>query len=100
MRKNDGRSRSFVGVPVVCTFVSVLMLVLKPVPGGRHYEYALLLSLALTALGFLASAAPRSFFGQGALAFVLFCGLGLGAVNLAVISSDSEIVRTYQGVFD
>jgi len=78
---------------IACTAVSLLMLILQPVPGGRHYEYALLQALALTAIWGLAAARPRTFFGKRTLAVVLFCGLVLGAVNLAVRRPDAEIVR-------
>jgi Domain of unknown function (DUF3943) len=99
MRKNDGRTGIPLGILIFCVAVSLVMLVLAPVPGGRHYEYAVLLALALTAIWLLHAAAPAAFFGKGVAVFVLVCGLGLGAVNLAVISSDSEIVRTYESVF-
>jgi hypothetical protein len=75
-------------------------MVLKPVPGGRHYEYAVLLSLALIAIVLLFQANPRTFFTKGVLAFVMICGLGLGAVNLAVLSPKSEVIQTYRTVFD
>lgn len=100
MTKNDGPSTAPIGALIACVAVSLVMLALEPVPGGRHYEYALLLSLALTAIWFLHAASPRIFFGKGVLAVVLLCGLVLGAVNLSVISSDSEIIRTYRTVFD
>src|SRR5512137_1607 len=100
MGKNDGRSRVLLGALIVSLAVSALLFVLKPVAGGRHYEYALILSLSLTAIALLAAASPRTFFGKGVAAFVLVSGLALGAANLAVVSSDSEIVRAYQSVFD
>ena len=100
MRKNDGRSLVPPGLMFICVAASLVMLVLEPVPGGRHYEYAVLLALALTVLWLLQAASPATFFGKGVGVFVLLCGLGLGAVNLAVISSDSEVVRTYRSVFD
>jgi hypothetical protein len=100
MRKNDGRSAIGLGILIACVSVSLVMLVLAPVPGGRHYEYAVLLALALTAIGLLHQAAPAAFFGKGVAVFVLVCGLGLGAVNFAVISPNSEIVRTYRTVFE
>lgn len=84
----------------VCVAVSLLLFILKPVPGGRHYEYALIQALALTAIWFLFAARPRAFFGGRALAFVLVAGLALGIVNLCVIRSDSEIVKVYRSVFD
>jgi hypothetical protein len=80
--------------------IALVMLVLEPVAGGRHYEYALINALSLAALWLLYAADPRTFFGRDVLAFVLVAGLGLGAVNLAVVRTDSEIVKTYQGVFD
>lgn len=85
---------------MTCVAIACVMAVLKPVPGGRHYEYALILALALTAIWLLDRADPRTFFGKGVLAFVLFSGLVLGGVNLLVIRSDSEIVKTYRSVFD
>ncbi|HPW17651.1 MAG TPA: DUF3943 domain-containing protein [Candidatus Aminicenantes bacterium] len=100
MRDNDGRAAVPLGVLTACVAVSLVMLVLAPVPGGRHYEYAVLLALALTAVWLLRAAPPAAFFGKGVAVFVLSCGLGLGAANLAVISSGSEIVRTYGSVFD
>lgn len=100
MTKNDGPLTAPIGALIACVAVSLVMLILEPVPGGRHYEYALLLSLAMSAIWFLHAASPRIFFGKGVLAFVLLCGLVLGAVNLSVISSDSEIIRTYRTVFD
>jgi len=80
--------------------VALVMLLLRPVPGGRHYEYALINALSLAVLWLLYAAGPRAFFGRGVLAFVLVAGLVLGAVNLAVVRTDSEIVKTYRGVFD
>ena len=83
-----------------CVAVSLVMLVLEPVPGGRHYEYALLQALALTAVWGLSAVGPRTFFGKRTLAAVLLCGLALGAVNLAVLRPDPEIVRAYGTVFE
>jgi len=100
MRKNDGGSRVLAGALIIGLAVSLLLLVLEPVAGGRHYEYALVLCLALAAIAALASVSPRTFFGKAVAVFVLVCGLGLGAGNLAVVSSDAEIVRAYQSVFD
>jgi hypothetical protein len=80
--------------------VSLVMAVFRPVPGGRHYEYALILSVSLTLIWLLYTARPQKFFGRGAAAFVLAAGLILGTVNLLVIKTDSEIVRTYRTVFD
>jgi hypothetical protein len=88
------------GALIACVAVSLVLFALRPVPGGRHYEYALIMSLALAAIWLLSVAAPRTFFGRGALAFVLLAGLVLGIVNLGVIRSDSEIVKTYRSVFD
>jgi hypothetical protein len=82
------------------TGIALLMLVLEPVAGGRHYEYALINALALAALWLLYSLQPRTFFGRGALAFILLAGLTLGAANLAVVRTDSEIVKTYRTVFE
>ena len=94
------KKRLALGALVVCVAISLTMLFLKPVPGGRHYEYALLLSLALTAIGLLYAATPRAFFKKGTLAFVAICGLGLGVVNLCVLGSRYEVVRFYGTVFD
>jgi hypothetical protein len=88
------------GALILCVAVALVMLVLQPVPGGRHYEYAVLLALALTAIAMLFQASPRTFFRKGVLASVLICGLGLGVVNLCVLSPKSEIIRTYRTVFD
>ena len=92
--------RLALGALIGCVAISVVMLILKPVPGGRHYEYALLQSLALVAIGLLATAAPRTFFGKEVLLSVMLCGLVLGAINVMVLSSRSEIVGTYRTVFD
>jgi hypothetical protein len=100
MRKNDRVPAGPTRALIACVAISLALLVLKPVPGGRRYEYALILSLALTAIWFLFAAPARTFFGKKALVFVLLCGLVLGAVNLAVIRSDSEIVRAYATVFE
>jgi hypothetical protein len=80
--------------------ISLAMLLFQPVPGGRHYEYALLLSLALTAIWALAEAGHRAFFSKGILAAVLIAGIVLGAANLTVLRPDSEIVRAYATVFE
>ena len=88
------------GALIACVAISLLMLVFRPVPGGRHYEYALLLSLALTAIWLLAAAGVRTFFKMEVLFAVALCGLILGGVNLCVLKPDSEIVRTYGDVFD
>jgi len=80
--------------------VSLVMLVFRPVPGGRHYEYAVLLSAALTVIALLHAARPATFFRKEVLVFLLLSGLVLGAVNLSVLKTDSEIIRTYQTVFD
>ncbi len=100
MRKNDRPPAGPTRALIACVAISLVLLLLKPVPGGRRYEYALILSLALTAIWFLFAAPARTFFGRKALLFVLFCGLVLGAVNLAVIRSDSEIVQAYATVFE
>lgn len=83
-----------------CVTVSLAMLAFEPVPGGRHYEYALLLSLALTAVWALAEAGHRVFFSKGVLAAVLIAGIVLGVANLMVLRPDSEIVRAYATVFE
>lgn len=92
--------RLALGGLIFCVAVSLVLLVLAPVPGGRHYEYAVLLTLALTALVGLYQAGPRAFFGRGVLVSLLACGIILGAVNFAVLRPDSEIVRTYGTVFE
>jgi hypothetical protein len=85
---------------IACVAASLVLFVLRPVPGGRHYEYVLIMSLALSAIWLLYAAPPRTFFGRGALAFVLLAGLVLGIVNLCVIRTDSEVVKAYKSVFD
>jgi hypothetical protein len=88
------------GALVACLTVSLALLVLKPVPGGLHYEYAVLLALAMTAIWLLYAASTRTFFKTGVLVFVGLCGLSLGIVNLSVLDPSSEIVLTYRTVFD
>jgi hypothetical protein len=100
MRKNDGVPAGPTRALLTCVGISLVLAALEPVPGGRHYEYALILSLALTALWFLSAARPDTFFGKRVLTLVLLAGLVLGAVNLAVVRSDSEIVRAYGTVFE
>ena len=100
MRKNDGLTRLPVWALGASVLVALLLFVHEPVPGGRHYEYALIQALALTVVWLLAAARPETFFGRRALAFILFAGLVLGAANLAVVRSDSEIVRAYGTVFE
>lgn len=95
MTKRLARGALFAGIAV-----SLAMLVFKPVPGGRRYEYAVLLSAALTVIALLHAARPATFFRKEVLAFLLLSGLALGAVNLSVLEPDSEIVRTYRTVFD
>jgi len=98
--RNEVKKRVALGALIAAVAVSVLMLVLEPVPGGRHYEYALLQSLALVAIGLLYTAAPRTFFGKEVLLSVMLCGLVMGAINLMVLSPKSEIVQTYRTVFE
>ncbi len=83
-----------------CLAVSLVMLVLKPIPDGRHYEYAVLLAGALTVIALLHTAGPGTFFRKDVLTFVMFSGLVLGVVNLSVLTPKSEIIRTYRTVFD
>ncbi len=85
---------------LVLAAVAFAMLAFEPVPAGRHYEYALIQSLALAAIAALFAAGPRTFFGKGVRAAVLVCGLVLGAANLAVLRPDAEIVRAYGTVFE
>ncbi len=85
---------------IICMAISLVMLVLKPVPHGYHYEYALLLSVALAAIWLLYAASPGTFFKKGVLVFVMICGLGLGVVNACLLTSKAEIIRTYATVFD
>jgi hypothetical protein len=85
---------------IICVAISLVMLVLKPIPGGRHYEYAALLAAALTVIAFLHTAGPGTFFRKEVLAFVMLSGLVLGVVNLSVLTPKSEIIRTYRTVFD
>jgi len=92
--------RLSLGGLIFCVAVSVVMLVLAPVPGGRHYEYAVLMAVALTAIVGLYQASPRAFFGKRALVSILACGIILGLVNFVVLKPDSEIVRTYGTVFE
>jgi hypothetical protein len=92
--------RLMLWVLIASVAVSIVLAILKPVPGGRHYEYALILTASLTVIWLLYTARPRTFFSKGVMAFVLFAGLTLGTVNLLVIKTDSEIVRAYKSVFD
>ena len=92
--------RLALGTLTAAVAVSLVMLLFEPIPGGRHYEYAVLLSLALTAIALLYAAGPRTFFSKGVLAAVLVAGLTLGTINLCVLDPGSEIVRTYRTVFD
>ena len=92
--------RWMLGALIAGVAVSAVMAVLKPVPGGRHYEYALILSASLTVIWLIFIARPQTFFGRFVPVLVLACGLALGTANLLVIKSDSEIVRTYRTVFD
>ncbi|HMA53106.1 MAG TPA: hypothetical protein VKT17_01510 [Acidobacteriota bacterium] len=80
--------------------VSLVILAFEPVPGGRHYEYAVLLAAALTVIGILFMARPATFFRREVLAFVMLSGLALGVVNLRVLKPNSEVVLTYRTVFD
>lgn len=85
---------------IACTAVAIAMLILEPIPGARHYEYAVLLAASLTVIALLSAAGPGTFFRREVLAFVMFSGLILGAVNLSVLSPKSEIILTYRTVFD
>ena len=102
--KNEGpgavNRRLALGALFTGLAVSLVMLALEPVPGGRHYEYAVLLAAALTAIALLFMARPATFFRREVLAFVMLSGLALGVVNLSVLKPDSEIVLTYRTVFD
>jgi hypothetical protein len=80
--------------------LSLVMLALKPIPGAMHYEYGVLLAGALVAIVALYRIRPRTFFGPKALLFVLVCGLALGAVNVAVLNPEAEIVKVYRTVFE
>jgi len=95
-----GAERGMLALLLAGVIVSLVMFVLRPVPGGRHYEYALILTASLTVIWRLYISRPRTFFSPGVLAFVMAAGLVLGTVNLLVIRSDSEVVRTYRSVFE
>ena len=99
-RTSQVTKRLALGALIICVAISLVMLVLKPVPGGRHYEYAVLLAAALTVLALLFTASPATFFRKEVLAFVMLSGLILGVVNLSVLKPTSEIIRTYGTVFD
>ena len=100
MRKNDGLPLWPVWALGASVLAALLLFVYEPVPGGRRYEYGLIQALSLTAVWLLAAARPETFFGRRVLAFILFAGLVLGAANLAVVRTDSEIVRAYGTVFE
>lgn len=100
MRKNDGLPLWPAWALGASVLAALLLLLYEPVPGGRRYEYALIQALSLTAVWLLAATRPETFFGRRVLAFILFAGLVLGAANLAVVRSDSEIVRAYGTVFE
>jgi len=85
---------------ISCVCFSLLLWILKPIPNGYGYEYAVQLSLALLALWALYAAGPRLIFKKGVLVLVLIFGLGLGLKNLITIRSDPEIVRAYGTVFE
>lgn len=92
--------RLALGALIIGVAISLVMLVLKPVSAGRHYEYAVLLAAALTVIALLFTASPSTFFRKEVLAFVMLSGLVLGVVNLSVLKPTSEIIRTYRTVFD
>ncbi len=100
MGTGAGNKRFSLGALFAAVAVSLVMLALKPVPGGHHYEYAVLLAAALTVIAILFAASPGMFFRKEVQAFVLICGLILGAVNLSVLKPTSEIILTYRTVFD
>lgn len=85
---------------VFCVAFSLLMCILKPIPHGFGYGYALQLSVALLALWAIYAAGPRLIFKKGVLVVIMLCGLGLGLKNLITIRSDPEIVRAYGTVFE
>lgn len=88
------------GTLVFCVVISLVMGILKPIPHAHRYDYALLLSAALTAIWLLYTASPQTFFKPWVLVLVMFCGLGLGIKNLSSIKQTAEIVPHYQTVFD
>jgi hypothetical protein len=83
-----------------CVTVSLVMWILKPVPHGHGYAYAVQLSVALLAIGSLYAAGARLMFKKGILIVVLLCGLGLGLTNLITTRPNPEIVRAYGTVFE
>jgi hypothetical protein len=95
-----GLKRWMLRALIASAVVSLVLAILKPIPGARHYEYALILSASLILIWLIYIARPQTFFTVRVPVLVLASGLVLGTVNLLVIKSDSEIVKTYQSVFD
>ena len=83
----------------LCILVSVVMIVLKPIPHGHRYDLALKLSLALSVFWFLYEVKPAWTIKRGVLIFACLAGLGLGIGEISVINPRSEIVQVYDSVF-
>jgi hypothetical protein len=97
-KKIFGESFALVAL-VSCVAISLVMWLLKPIPHGHRYDLAFQLSFALTILWLLYRASPGWVFKKATLVFVLLLGLFLGALNLATLDFNSEIVRCYDSVF-
>jgi hypothetical protein len=83
----------------LCLVIALAMAALKPVPNGHRYDLAVQLTLGLCLLALFAGAPARRAFSRGVRTAVFIAGIGLGALNLASIGPDAEIVAYYRTAF-
>jgi hypothetical protein len=98
--RQRARTRNLVAAALAAFLLfSLLMAFLRPIPHGHRYELAVILSVSLTAIWFLYAVRPQWVFRREFLLVMLAVGLGAGALELATLDPDPEIVHHYASVF-
>ncbi len=82
-----------------CILLSLLMVVLQPLPHAHFYGMALKLSSFLAGVWFVYRLEPWLVFTKGMRIFVLVTALAFGVGGFIALNPDAEIVRTYESVF-
>ena len=98
--KPSGRSYAVPIVLLACVVLSVVMAVVKPVPHGHRYAFAVELSLGLFFIWMIYRVKPDWVLKKTFLAVLLAAGLAIGLSEFVTINPDAEIIHHYQNVFD
>lgn len=88
------------GAFLFCLLLSLLMVVLQPIPHGHLYGMSLKLSAILAGIWYVYRFQPWLVFTKGMRVFVLLTALGFGVGGFIALNPNAEIVHTYQSVFE